>query len=264
MNTTLNASHLPSPDELEEVFLEKYGDPSDVGWSPRRRHRFGYFLPSDFYEAVVKKHVFEGCEWVDIGGGRDIFPDNRRLADLLASRCSVVVAVDPSDNVYQNKAVHDRVRCPIEDYKPGRQFDLATMRMVAEHVAEPANVLSALHRLLRPGGHAIIFTVNLHSPITVVSRFVPHQLHHPIKKLFWGGEEKDTFPTEYRMNTRRTLRQLFEGHQFAERAFLQIDDLAFFRKFKNLNYIEMLIWRTISKIGIRYPENCLLGVYERV
>ena len=135
--------------------------------------------------------------------------------------------------------------------------------MVAEHVDKPEKVISALRRLLRPGGIAIVFTVNLNSPITLVSRLVPQRLHHPVKKLFWGGEEKDTFPTQYKMNTRRTLKQLFEKHNFQERAFLYVDDIALFRRFRYLSYVETVLWWTISRVGLRYPENCLLGVYQR-
>jgi 2-polyprenyl-3-methyl-5-hydroxy-6-metoxy-1,4-benzoquinol methylase len=263
MSSKLNERYVPAPEDLEKVFRVKYGSPENVGWSPRRRFRFGYYLPSDFYEAAVEKYVFEGCAWIDIGGGRAIFPENPKLANLLALRCSLVVAVDSSDNVYENETVHRRVRCSIEDYKSDRTFDLVTMRMVAEHVTEPEKVISALQRLLRPGGIAIIFTVNLYSPITLVSRLVPQRLHHPVKKLFWGGEEKDTFPTQYRMNTRKILKQLFEERNFQERAFLYLDDLALFRRFRYLGCLETALWWVISRVGVRYPENCLLGVYQR-
>jgi SAM-dependent methyltransferase len=263
MNSKLSERHLPGREELEKVFREKYGNPEEVGWSPRRRFRFGYYLPSDFYEATVDKHVFEGSAWVDVGGGRTIFPENPKLANLLASRCSLVVAVDPSDNVYENRTVHQRVRCSIEDYQPEHRFDLATLRMVAEHVADPGKVISSIHRLLRPGGIAIVLTVNLHSPITLVSRLVPQRLHYPVKNLFWGGEEKDTFPTQYKMNTRRTLKHLFEQHDFYEHAFSYLDDVAFFRRFRSLGSLEMFLWWLISNARICYPENCLLGVYQR-
>lgn len=192
MMTDLDSSpvQLPSRSDLDRLFREKYGDPTEIGWSPRRRYRFGYYLPSDIYEAVVEKYVFEGCAWIDVGGGGAIFPDNSRLAERLASRCSRAVAVDPSDNVYKNKVVHERVRCQIEDYRTDRSFDLATMRMVAEHVKEPDKVAAALGRLLRPGGLAILLTVNAHSPITLVSRLVPQGLHYPIKRLFWGARRR--------------------------------------------------------------------------
>ncbi len=264
LNSTISESYYPSPEELQEGFRIKYGNPDEIGWSPRRRFRFGYYLPSDVYEAVLKKHIFDGCAWVDVGGGCAIFPNNPQLADLLVSRCSLVIAVDPSENVEENRIAHQRVRCPIEEFQPARQFDLATMRMVAEHVAEPARVISGLHGLLRPGGVAIVLTVNLFSPLTLISRLVPDRLHYRVKKLFWGGQEKDTFPTHYKMNTRTTLRQLFEEHGFRERAFLYLDDLALFGRFKFLNYVETLVWWSAARVGIRYPENCLLGVYERL
>ena len=137
MNSKLSGLYVPSPDELEQLFQEKYGSPEDVGWSPRRRFGFSYYLPSHFYDASVEKNVFERCAWIDAGGGRAIFPENPRLAERLADRCSHVVAIDSSDNVYENKTVHQRGWCSFEDYRPECQFDLATMRMLAEYVAKP-------------------------------------------------------------------------------------------------------------------------------
>ncbi len=109
----------------------------------------------------------------------------------------------------------------------------------------------------------MVFTVNKRSPLSMLSWLIPFHLHHPIKKLFWGGEEKDTFPVYYRMNTRATLRRLFENADFSERAFACLDDLSTFGRFKSLNYFELLVWRGLHSVGITYPENCLLGVYRR-
>jgi hypothetical protein len=85
-----------------------------------------------------------------------------------------------------------------------------------------------------------------------------------VKALFWGGEEEDTFPVHYRMNTRWTLRRLFEAAGFAESSFWRLDDLSVFGRFRFLNYAELLAWRTMSAAGVGYPENCLLAVYRRL
>jgi SAM-dependent methyltransferase len=262
-DTRAASFELPSRAELESLFRQKYGSPESTGWSPRRRWRAGYFLPADVYEAVVSRTVFEGCDWLDVGGGHDIFPDNAALARTLVSRCRTVVAVDPSENVHDNTFAHERVRALIEDYRPARQFDVATLRMVVEHVVDPDAVAAALHRLLRPGGLAIVFTVNRWSPITLLSRATPFALHGPIKSVMWGGEDKDTFPVQYKMNSRRTLRRVFAAHGFEESAFAYLDDLSAFGFFKGLNSLELLVWRTLSSLHLRYPENCLLGVYRR-
>jgi 2-polyprenyl-3-methyl-5-hydroxy-6-metoxy-1,4-benzoquinol methylase len=263
MNFRPGSYDFPSRAELEEIFLQKYGQPHEVGWAPKRRWQYGYYLPADVYEAVVKKAVFKGCSWIDIGGGQSPFPDNPQLAHALATRCSMLVTVDPSENVLQNPYAHQCIQSVIEKYQTNQQFDLATLRMVVEHVVKPEPLIDALARLLVPQGVAIVFTVNLWSPLTLVSRLTPFRLHDPIKKRIWGGDEKDTFPVKYRMNSSRTLRTLFDQHGFREVSFAYLDDLSTWGRFRSMNYIELLSWRFLQKLRLRYPEHCLLGVYQK-
>ena len=249
--------------ELRELFAIKHGPAETWGWAPRRRRAFGYYQPVDYYEALVTKLVTEKTDWIDVGGGDAIFPHSDVHAQLVSERARRLVGVDPSGNILNNTFVHERIQCTIEDYQTEHQFDLVTLRMVAEHITDPNAVVQALNRLLRPGGMAVIFTVNLWSVVTMISRIVPFPLHYPIKRLFWGGDEKDTFPTTYKMNTRRHLGSLFGDGGFAERYFAYLDDLCVFRHFKPLNYLELVTWRTLKQLHTRYPENCLLVVYEK-
>jgi SAM-dependent methyltransferase len=249
--------------ELYELFLLKHGDPVRSGWSPRRRLSFGYYEPADYYEALVHKLVTTETDWVDVGGGGALFPDNRPLSQLLSERAHRITVVDPSDNIDSGSFAHERVQCLIEEYQTHNRFDLATLRMVAEHIVHPSSVLDTLNRLLRQHGKVIIFTVNRWSPVTLLSNILPFSLHHPIKKIFWTVEEDDTFPTVYRMNTRQCLRTLFTDHGFQERYFAYLDDLSVLSRFKILNYVELFSWRILKGLRIRYPENCLLGVYEK-
>lgn len=249
--------------DLQQQFRLKHGDPATTGWSPRRRFKFGYYQPADHYEALVTKLVTAETEWIDIGGGNALFPDNQPLSNLLAQRARRLVVVDPSDNLDTNPFPHERAKCLIEEYQTHDQFDLATFRMVAEHVTHPEAVVGALNRLLRPHGTVVIFTVNRWSPVTVVSSLFPFWLHHPIKKLFWDGDEEDTFPTAYKMNTREQLKSVFAAGGFTERYFAYVDDLSVFGRFKTLNYVELSAWKALQRLSMRYPENCLLGVYEK-
>ena len=253
----------PTPTELRQSITLKHGDIAQAGWAARRRWRFGYFTPDDFYEALMNRFVQPETRWLDVGGGASLFPHHPTLAKELAGRCRLLAGVDPSPNILANPFLHQRAQCPIEDYQTDQRFDLATFRMVAEHVADPPKVIEALNRLLTPGGRVVIYTVNRRAPISLVARLTPFALHHPIKRLFWGGEEKDTFPVAYRMNTRRDLRRLFEQGGFEERLFLYLDDLAAFSQFRILNWFELWAWRALHALGLRYPENCLLGVYQK-
>lgn len=254
---------LPSADDLARLFALKYGDPATTGPNPRRRLRHNYYLPADIYEATVANAVVPGCDWLDVGGGSSPFPDNPKLAEELAARANRFVGVDPSPNVFDNPYTREKHQAFIEDYASPTPFDLATLRMVAEHVTDPAAVIGALARLVKPGGRVIVLTVDLWSPITVLSRLVPFELHYPVKRFLWGGEEKDTFPTAYRMNTRRELKKLFVRGGFREAEFAWVDDCSATSRFPFLNTLELLARKVLRAVAMRYPECNLLGVYRR-
>src|SRR5262245_58303733 len=159
----------PSRADLEEVFRLKYGGPPVLGWGPRLRRRFGYFTPDEFYEAVVARHVTPDCTWLDAGCGRDVFPDNRPLARLLADRCRLLVGVDADATLDENVFVHQRVRSTLEEFQTDRRFALVTLRMVAEHVRRPGPAVAALARLARPGGKVVVYTVNRWAPAALAA-----------------------------------------------------------------------------------------------
>jgi len=251
--------------DLKEVFRNKYGlDPSAMGWGPRTRSRFGYFTPDDYYEATVSESVTAGCAWLDVGSGRNVFPSNRKLAQSLAQRCGLLVGLDPDSTIDENDLVHERVRESIENYQSERTFDVVTLRMVAEHVADPDGVVSALARLTKPGGQVIVYTINRWSPVPIVTYLVPFRFHHLPKRLLWNSSQKDTFPVAYRMNTRSALAQVFAKHGFRESEFGYLDDCRTFAAFRAMLILELCLWRGLRLLGLRYPENCLLGVYQRV
>lgn len=249
--------------ELREIFRMRHeAGRATMGWGPSLRSRFGYFTPDEHYEALVAKLVTQGCAWLDVGCGRNIFPSNPTLARRLAERCGLLVGVDPDETLEENELVSERVRTRIEDFKTERTFDVVTLRMVAEHITDPAGTVSALRRLTKRGGKVVIYTINQWSPVPMITWLVPFQLHHLPKRLLWRTDPKDTFPVAYLMNTRKALRRVFEQHGFREAAFEHLDDCRTFSRFRLTLALELGLWRVLRAAGRRYPENCLLGVYE--
>ena len=256
-------SSAPSREDLLRVFTMKYGTPGSAGWGPRLRLEAGYFTPDDIYEAVLDRLVKDDTAWVDVGGGRHLLPENPSLARALTARARLVVGVDPSANILENGFVHRRVRCQVEDFQADTTFDLATLRMVAEHLESPERALGSLARLVRPGGRLVVYTVHRYAPLSVLSRWVPFRLHNAVKSLFWRTEDRDTFPVQYKMNTRATLRRLVERAGFREQQFAYLADCRIFTRWRALNRIELGLWNACRRLGVPYPEVCLLGVYER-
>lgn len=253
----------PSEDELAKVFQIKYGTPEETGWSPRLRWDHGYFNPDDHYEALVNNLVTSDTAWMDVGCGRFLFPSNGALAKELAGRAMRLCGIDPDETIHENPLVHEAVQAPIDEYTGNNDFDLVTMRMVAEHIDNPSALARAVGSILRPGGHLVIYTVNKYSPVPLLTSIVPFKLHNPAKTVLWGTQAKDTFPTRFRMNTRSTLQQVMGAAGFSESLFMKLDDCRTFSRFRLLATTELKLRSACAAMGMSYPENCLLGVYRK-
>lgn len=252
---------LPSRADLEEVFRHKYGDPDRAGWAPRLRRRFAYYNPDDHYEALVSSLVVPETDWLDVGCGRDLFPNNPGLARALAERCNRLVGIDPAPTLAENPFVHERLAMSVDQYTGEQEFDLVTMRMVAEHVGDPETFLARIAAALKPDGLLVVYTVNRFSPVPLATNLVPLRLRHPIKRFLWRTEPKDTFPTAFRMNSRTRLTALTRRVGLHEVAFSRLDDCRTFGRFRLLLTLELLARSLLHATAIPYPEHCLLGVY---
>ncbi len=226
--------------------------------------RFGYYSPQLVYETLVAGLVTDTTRWLDVGGGKSLFPHNEPLAAALAQRCALLVGVDPSDNIRQNPYVHEFAQCTMEQYASDARFDLATLRMVAEHISRPEEAVGALARMMVAGGRVVVYTPNRWSPASIAARMVPNAWHHRITKGLWNTQEEDVFPTVYRLNTRRDLAAAFTAGGFREAAFARLDACYVAQRFRATCFAELLLWRLLRSLKLRYPENNLLGVYERV
>ncbi|MGH8260567.1 MAG: class I SAM-dependent methyltransferase [Steroidobacteraceae bacterium] len=250
----------PTTEELLEIYRLKY---DGKGWGPRMRLAAGYFSPDEFYESEVARHVVQGTTWADIGCGRDIFPSNRRLAEVLCARAASVVGIDPDPNVLENPFVTERFQGMIEDYPAGKRFDLVTLRMVAEHITNPDIAVGKLARLLKPSGRLIIYTTSKWAPMSIIAMLVPFGMHNTLKRLIWNSEARDTFPTAYKLNTRRDLSRHTSAHCLKEISYRIIDDCRITGGYRVLQWIELRIRKLLRAIGLRHPESCILAVYER-
>jgi 2-polyprenyl-3-methyl-5-hydroxy-6-metoxy-1,4-benzoquinol methylase len=246
-----------------EIYRLRTSRNKTPGWSPRLRQRFGYFTPDECYEAMMLQLINSGADWIDVGCGHDLFPFNQPLAELLSARCRLLVGVDPSSNIEKNNLVHEKAKCTIEEYHTKRQFDVISLRMVAEHIADPEAAIAAFSRLTKPGGRVVIYTVSKWAISSLVAAATPIGFHHLVKAVLWRARPEDTFPTVYRMNTRARLRQLFATGGFHEEEFLYLDDCRTLGGWRIGSMLELSARRAFRAFGLPYIDVCILGVYRK-
>ena len=140
-----------------------------------------------------------------LAAGATSFQATPGLGRELAARSGFVFGVDPDPNVREN-AFDQR---PLRGHDRGLH-DEPSLR--TDHAAHGGRA----HRGPRPhGGQAgragqagrswsIVYTVNKWSPVPIIDGAgAQSRFHYRFKQAVWGGEERDTFPTAFKLNTRR-------------------------------------------------------------
>lgn len=194
--------------ELSEKLLKKYYRSED---HPYRQ-----------YERRVDALLRSDSVLMDAGCGRTV-PVLRgylgRAARLIG--VEIVEFTDVPEGIETYSA--DLGRLPLDD----ASVDLIMSRSVFEHLSDPESVYREFARILRPGGQVVFLTANMWDYGTLVARLVPNRFHARIVKKVEGREEEDTFPTEYKTNTRSDVERL------AGLAGLKVDSFDYLNQYPN-------------------------------
>lgn len=154
---------------------------------------------------------------LEFGAGRGVAAEDsvayRRSLQELRAPGRTVIGVDVDAVVLTNPrldraAIIDPVTgiLPLDD----ASVDLIVSDFTFEHVSDARTAATELGRVLRPGGWICARTPNKWGYIAVGARIVPNRLHVAALRVLQPSKAaEDTFPTRYRMNTRRDLKTLF-------------------------------------------------------
>jgi 2-polyprenyl-6-hydroxyphenyl methylase / 3-demethylubiquinone-9 3-methyltransferase len=144
--------------------LEKFGKLAHRWWDPE-----GEFRPlheiNPLRLAWIDRHAgLSGKKVLDVGCGGGI------LAEAMARRGAEVTGIDLSEKGLRVAELHlaesglavRYEKATAEDYAAAHagEFDVVTCMELLEHVPQPAGMVAACARLVRPGGQVFFSTIN--------------------------------------------------------------------------------------------------------
>jgi len=140
--------------------LEKFSRLASRWWDPQ-----GEFRPLHEINPLrlgwIEGHArLDGKDVLDVGCGGGI------LTEAMARRGARVTGIDLSEkalsvaqlHLHESKLDIRYEKIAIEDC--GGEFDVVTCMELLEHVPDPASMVAACARLVRPGGHVFFSTIN--------------------------------------------------------------------------------------------------------
>jgi 2-polyprenyl-6-hydroxyphenyl methylase / 3-demethylubiquinone-9 3-methyltransferase len=144
--------------------LEKFSQLAHRWWDPHGEFRPLHDINPLRLAWIDERMALAGKRVLDVGCGGGI------LAEAMAARGAQVTGIDLSDkslrvaelHLLQSKANVVYARASAEEYaaEHAREFDGVTCMELLEHVPEPAAMVAACARLVRPGGQVFFSTIN--------------------------------------------------------------------------------------------------------
>lgn len=166
----------------------------------RQRHPGWQSAPA-LYRSLISERVGPSTRLLDIGCGSSAF-----MAEVYA-RTPHTYGIDldaeglAKNTVLAHTAVAGAENLPFAD----ASFDLVVLSWVIEHLEDPGRAFREIHRVLRPGGSVVFLTPNVWNYNVWFIRAVPNAAHDFFTRRLYRRAPDNTFPTRYRMNSRRRI-----------------------------------------------------------
>lgn len=163
----------------------------------------GGAMATQHYRELASRRLAPGLRVLHAGCGRDkneVTTSHRDMCDLVGIDIDAAAVAE-----YHGPVVLGSLdRAPFGD----ELFDVILCEYVIEHLTQPEFALREMRRLLRRGGSLLLLTPNLFSYKSLVAHTTPFWFHTWAGRIRYGsGHETDMYPTHYRCNTYRALRQ---------------------------------------------------------
>jgi SAM-dependent methyltransferase len=185
--------------------------------------RFGGYTDVDgtitFYTRV-NSFITPSSVMLDVGCGRGVYGEDpvsvRRQSRIFKGRCQKVTGIDVDEAGAENPFLDEFRRIEGDRWPvPDESVDVCIADNVLEHLENPQAFFSETARVLKTGGYLGIRTPNALNYIGLFSRMIPNRFHASVLgKVQEARKEEDVFPTLYRCNTKKRIRDMLNNYGF--------------------------------------------------
>ena len=149
---------------VDQAELQKFGELAHRWWDPESEFRPLHEINPLRLDWIDRCAGLGGKAVLDVGCGGGI------LSEGMASRGARVTGIDLGEKALSVARLHlhesghevDYQLVSAEDFaaRHPASFDIVTCMEMLEHVPDPASIVRACARLVRPGGHVFFSTIN--------------------------------------------------------------------------------------------------------
>jgi len=157
-------SSAPEMQNVDPAEIARFAAAASRWWDPLGEMRPLHDLNPVRLQYVERAGPLVGRKVLDVGCGGGL------LAEAMARKGAQVTALDLAEDLLQVARLHaleagvavDYVLAAAEDHAATHAgvYDIVTCMEMLEHVPDPTSVIEAIGRLVRPGGHVFVSTLN--------------------------------------------------------------------------------------------------------
>ena len=158
---------------------------------------------------------------LDVGCGRGAYAEDpisvRRELRILKGKCKKIIGIDVDKIARENlfldefRIIEGTYHFPLED----DSVNVCICDSVLEHVEDAELFFSECVRVIKTGGYLCIRTPNVLSYVGLFSMLIPSRFHTSlVTKVQDKRAKEDIFPTLYRCNTKRRIRNMLNKYGF--------------------------------------------------
>ena len=151
----------------------------------------------------IRGYITPDSVILEIGAGKGI--NNPYDFGKLSKK---VIGVDLDPRVLDNPNLNEALCIDFFENKfDDNSFDIIFANNVAEHIQNPQEFLAEVKRVIKPNGFFFFKTPNILHYAIIIAKFTPYWFHKFYCALS-SRKPEDTFPTYYRMNSKRQIEKL--------------------------------------------------------